>query len=446
MKQDWVWNIKSEGYDGVIFKGKDIYPGNELKNDEYIVFDPNQVKSAISNVGSFGNIDQYGRIDPRISYDEGPPDLPIPEGLQPGRSDAVSRAFEGVTDYEGALAVANAGGHLKADKSGKLIGSPDLTEAELGPWRARLDKLIADAKMKGLGWYEDVRNVINEVSETPEQASLLARGGAAYSPQASPTQETNYFFRHHNERVLTGQEPVITTAQRASAVNKGYGDVGANSGFIELTPENINLGKKTGPYGVSKDPTVPRGWEAASDLWHGRALEYAPDEGQAAFDRAFSDTEHAFIKGENVLALERAKAAGTLPPDANVEQPAGGGLGPEALRRSTWTSRTPATPPASARRRGRRPTKRRCATRWRGSAAASSAAPRWSAASIRPAAGWVSSGHLGGQPDLNQAFSTEMEAAGGNPKSSVISALQMYQRPKVERAGLLERPGRGHAA
>jgi hypothetical protein len=431
--------LSSHGYDSMWGLGDDIEggPGLAMPGSRYaIIPDQTSIKS-VFNSGSF-NPD-----DPRISHSIEPPDPdlpPIPEGLQGGRSDAVSRAFEGVTDYDGARAVAEAGGHLKPDKSGKLIGSPDLTEADLGPWRARLDKLIADANQMGLGWYEDVRKAIGEISETPEQASLMARGGAGYSPQASPTEETNYFFRHHNERVLSGEEPVVTTGQRAAAVNKGYGDVG-NSGYIELTPENINLGKKTGPYGVSKDPTVPMGWEAASDLWHGRALEYAPNEGQAAFDRAFSDTEHAFIKGENVLALERAKAAGTLPPDATVAN----------LQEVVWVKKRydsfmdkENARYAAGKRKKEGPPTHEQAMHYalegvrRGIDRATAVVSR----EFTPGGGLGEFPGMAADKALNERFAAEMAAPGGE-KSSAISALQMYQKPGVRGEGYWMDPVEG---
>lgn len=55
MPQKWVDDVRSEGYDGVIYKRppiKDV-SGNEYPSDEYIVFDPLQVKSATGNRGTY---------------------------------------------------------------------------------------------------------------------------------------------------------------------------------------------------------------------------------------------------------------------------------------------------------------------------------------------------------------------------------------------------------
>jgi hypothetical protein len=48
-------NIRSEGYDGVIYKPAPLktVEGDEILSDEYIVFDPKQIKSAIGNRGTY---------------------------------------------------------------------------------------------------------------------------------------------------------------------------------------------------------------------------------------------------------------------------------------------------------------------------------------------------------------------------------------------------------
>lgn len=45
--------LKADGYDGIIFKGTEIYNNPKPSDDEYIVFDADQVKSAWSNTGEF---------------------------------------------------------------------------------------------------------------------------------------------------------------------------------------------------------------------------------------------------------------------------------------------------------------------------------------------------------------------------------------------------------
>jgi len=55
MPQHWVDNIRSEGYDGVMYTPPEtVSPSGETsKNHEYIVFDPKQIKSAIGNRGTY---------------------------------------------------------------------------------------------------------------------------------------------------------------------------------------------------------------------------------------------------------------------------------------------------------------------------------------------------------------------------------------------------------
>jgi hypothetical protein len=55
MPQHWVDNIRSEGYDGIMYTlPEKVYPNGETsKNHEYIVFDPTQIKSAIGNRGTY---------------------------------------------------------------------------------------------------------------------------------------------------------------------------------------------------------------------------------------------------------------------------------------------------------------------------------------------------------------------------------------------------------
>lgn len=55
LPKNWLDNIRSEGYDGVIYKPAPLktVEGDEILSDEYIVFDPKQIKSAIGNRGTY---------------------------------------------------------------------------------------------------------------------------------------------------------------------------------------------------------------------------------------------------------------------------------------------------------------------------------------------------------------------------------------------------------
>jgi len=55
LPQRWVDDIRSEGYDSIIYKPKPLkdVSGKEYPSDEYIVFDPTQIKSASGNRGTY---------------------------------------------------------------------------------------------------------------------------------------------------------------------------------------------------------------------------------------------------------------------------------------------------------------------------------------------------------------------------------------------------------
>lgn len=55
LPQKWVDEVRSEGYDSIIYKPKPIkhVNGDEIPSDEYIVFDPGQLKSASGNRGTY---------------------------------------------------------------------------------------------------------------------------------------------------------------------------------------------------------------------------------------------------------------------------------------------------------------------------------------------------------------------------------------------------------
>ena len=67
MPQHWVDNIRSEGYDGIMYTPPEkVLPSGETSRDqEYIVFDPKQIKSASGNRGT------YDPEDPDINMARG---------------------------------------------------------------------------------------------------------------------------------------------------------------------------------------------------------------------------------------------------------------------------------------------------------------------------------------------------------------------------------------
>lgn len=59
LTDDSIKAVRDEGYDG-IYVSRDVFPNEPTSRNEYILFDPGQIKSAVSNTGAFS------RIDPRI--------------------------------------------------------------------------------------------------------------------------------------------------------------------------------------------------------------------------------------------------------------------------------------------------------------------------------------------------------------------------------------------
>lgn len=225
---------------------------------------------------------------------------------------AVGSVFDDIDDIQKAYAMARAGAHLKRDPAGKYVGAPpDVTSPQaLGQLRKRmLNKL--DKGKYGADWYDRGRDEIKLVSGTggaQEEAMqrLLARGGAAHSPQATPNTETNFFLKQHNARQIHGEHVVPRTKTAAKAQAMGYTD-----DWHRLTPENIKLGRKTGPYAESKDPTIDinKLFRSANDLWMGRGAGYK-NKGGAEFNRGFTPQEHNFMLGENLVLADSAQQAG----------------------------------------------------------------------------------------------------------------------------------------
>lgn len=235
---------------------------------------------------------------------------------------AIGGVFDNVNDYGQAMRMADRGEHLKQTPNGAYVGAPEGIDSPgaLGAMRKRVDAKVDDG-MFNATWYDRARDTASDVSgfnpatmghdtSSPQgaMASLFSRGGAAYSPQAAPMSEINYFLNQHNNKVLTGQDFRAKTGSQMNNVAKAYAPDPTTGGFI-IEPENIKLGKKTGPYADAKNPTIEDKalYKTANDIWHGRVFGYQNADG-SKFDRAFTPQEHGFLTGENLLAAERANA------------------------------------------------------------------------------------------------------------------------------------------
>jgi hypothetical protein len=247
--------------------------------------------------------------------------------------ESIATLFDGKNAAE-ADVLARASAHLKQNpNTGQYIGAPRGVDSpgKLGAMRRKVDQKVEDGQFNAT-WYDRARNTAEDVSgfrqgmdpmsEEGRMASLFARGGAAYSPQASPANEINSFLRQHNAKVLTGQDVRARMDDQMANVARAY-EIDPFTGQATFRPERIELGNKTGPYADAKDPTIPEDelYKTANDLWHGRVFGYKGDatNPDVLFDRGFTPQEHGFLTGENLLMADRATAKGLVPPGAAAD-------------------------------------------------------------------------------------------------------------------------------
>lgn len=368
---------------------------------------------------------------------------------------SVADVFEGVTDPEEAMRIAQAGKHLKIDPvTGKYIGLGTHIDSPqaLGALRGRVSDLVKEGAYNA-DWYLRQKQLARDLAEDPTAQSLFARGTAAYSPQAMPKVELPAFLRQHNEKMLTGQDVMARTQAQMRNVAKAYPESGG------LAPENIRLGKKTGPYGNKKDPTVPVDYKTANDIWHARAFELG--EPGKVFDRGLTPQEHGVLHGENLLLADRANKAG-IPVgttegalhDASTAQAATWAAkrfrdvkaedvarfnkqakardvydrNPEAWKKKN-AGKSPPPKPA--------PLKSDEELRAYASQGLDTAMPNQTAYLTKEAITGVNTGHLAGMPDLpladKEAYTRQIRDLTG--RDPTIEALGMYSKKPVETFG-----------
>jgi hypothetical protein len=258
---------------------------------------------------------------------------------------SVATVFDDMNAAE-ALQASLRGEHLKQNPTtGQYIGAPRGVDSpqKLGAMRSQVDQKV-EGGLSNAAWYTRARDTAEDVSgfqqgmdplsEEGRMASLFARSGAAYSPQATPPTEINAMLRQHNAKVLRGDDITPRTGAQARNVATAYVYNPVTGGFT-LEPARIRLGKKTGPYADAKDPTVPEDelYKTANDIWHGRVFGYqgSKNNPDALFSRGFTPQEHGFLTGENLLVAERAQRAGLLPPGYSSFT-----WSPRAAQAATW--------------------------------------------------------------------------------------------------------------
>lgn len=373
---------------------------------------------------------------------------------------AVGTVFDNVTDYDEALQMALRGDHLKRTPEGKYVGAPADVDS---PQKLSRNRQAALRKVEegafNADWYDRARGVADEVSGgDPAMSSMFARGGAAYSPQATPEVEVGALLRQHNAKVLRGEDAVPRTGSQARNVARAY--TGNAKGGYDIDPSAVRLGKKTGPYADAKDPTIPSEslYKTANDIWHGRVMGYGEN-----FSRGFTPQEHGFLTGENLVLANTAQRKEF----GKDVLPEGYEWTPRSAQAATWGAQRLekykgdyATAVKKALREGKRPPKASSERELvaRASYGIDSAVPRYTANDTFEFVTGENTGHLAGLNRADEATRTAytdamgeayLRAPSGAMRDPIYDSFQMYQRDAlptqgtyVNSQGVLERnPG-----
>ncbi len=371
---------------------------------------------------------------------------------------AVGTVFDDVNDYDQALAMALRGDHLKRTPAGKYVGAPEDVDS---PQKLARNRGNAQNKVEqgafNANWYDRARGAAEDVSgyvpnfhgygtQTPEgaMASLLARGGAAYSPQATPEVEIGALVRQHNAKVLRGEDVTPRTGSQARNVAQAY--TPNTAGGYNIDPSRIRLGKKTGPYADAKDPTIPPEalYKTANDIWHGRVMGYGDN-----FSRGFTPQEHGFLTGENLVlaneAQRRGFGAGVLP-EGYQWTPRSAQAATWGAERMTKYQKDYDKSVTAALRKGKKPptppTKDELMAR--ASYGIDSAVPRYTANDTFEFVTGENTGHLAGLNRADEAtrlaYTDQMSDAylrtpAGAMRDPIYDSFQMFQREALPTEG-----------
>jgi len=359
---------------------------------------------------------------------------------------AIGTIFDEVKDYDEAKRMALRGEHLKRTSEGKYVGAPADVDSpqKLARNRANALRKVEEGAFNA-NWYDRARDAAIEVGGgDPAMSSMFARGGAAYSPQATPEVEIGALLRQHNAKVLRGEDAVPRTGAQSRNVARAYTD-DAGGGY-NIDPSVVRLGKKTGPYADAKDPTIPSEslYKTANDIWHGRVMGYGDD-----FSRGFTPQEHGFLTGENLVLAEAAqrKLVG------RDVLPEGYQFTPRSAQAATWGGQRLAKykndydkAVAKALRAGKRPPKAQSEEELieRARYGIDSAVPRYMANDTFEFVTGENTGHLAGLNRADEATRTAYTDAMGEAylrtptgamRDPIYDSFQMYQREALPTRG-----------
>lgn len=359
---------------------------------------------------------------------------------------AVGTVFDNVTDYDEALQMALRGDHLKRTPEGKYVGAPADVDS---PQKLSRNRQAALRKVEegafNADWYDRARGVADEVSGgDPAMSSMFARGGAAYSPQATPDIEVGAFTRQHNAKVLRGEDVAPRTGSQSRNVARAYTE--NMTGGYDIDPSAVRLGKKTGPYADAKDPTVPSEslYKTANDIWHGRVMGYGEN-----FSRGFTPQEHGFLTGENLVLANTAQRKEF----GKDVLPEGYEWTPRSAQAATWGAQRKAKyandyeqAVRKALREGKRPPAAPAESELvqRASFGIDSAVPKYVANDTFEFVTGQNTGHLAGLNRASEAtraaYTDQMAEAylrtpTGRMRDPIYDSFQMYQREAIPTRG-----------
>lgn len=187
---------------------------------------------------------------------------------------------------------------------GLYVGGPRTIQSkrDLNRMRRELDAYIA-ADPRGGDWYDRYRAGVNEVTGgDPVDNYWMTNLEGQYSAGVSPEGELGFALKDTNSMIATGDPGKPARPAQAEASRRA-----AATG----SPDNFQLGPKTGEYAKRVDPTR-QGLETATgvnDFRHLRNLGYTEVGGEAQRN-AVGAAGHRFADYETALAVGRANKAG----------------------------------------------------------------------------------------------------------------------------------------
>lgn len=239
-----------------------------------------------------------------------PPEPITPPAPEPGRQYLTGPRGPKFREQTaaGAVDLAKTDPHIIPNENGVgFVGAPENVKnlADLQAHRAAFDKYVElGSRIGGQNWYSNARTTIGEITGAPPphpgakpMGHLAAQEYAAWSPQATPPVNQNWAIQAHNAYQMNQPLKKVRTGQQGQS-------------YIEArrAGEDIKLGKKTGPYSESIDPTIPEPPTAANDIWHARALGYT--KGGKPWKSALTESQHVYMDGETLQAARRASELG----------------------------------------------------------------------------------------------------------------------------------------